>query len=113
MQALQPATPKLYFALLSARQDVARSLKTVSQMNAKTDEAEREVLSTLRRLASRLPKCSQEMVASEVCVAPYLYMRICEKEISRLIYYSLLTLELFSKRALRKEMDSSINCQRL
>lgn len=52
----------------TVRQDIVRTLKTVSEMDAKTDAGERGVAATLKRLADRLPACTQELCASEVCV---------------------------------------------
>lgn len=43
-----------------------RTLKTMSEMDAKTDAGERGVAATLKRLADRLPACTQELCASEV-----------------------------------------------
>lgn len=47
-------------------QDIVRTLKTMSEMDAKTDAGERGVAATLKRLADRLPACTQELCASEV-----------------------------------------------
>lgn len=47
-------------------QDIVRTLKTMSEMDAKTDTGERGVVATLKRLADRLPACTQELCSSEV-----------------------------------------------
>lgn len=49
-------------------QDIVRTLKTMADMDARTDAGERQVAATLKRLADRLPACTQELCASEVCV---------------------------------------------
>lgn len=43
-----------------------RTLKTMSEMDARTDAGERGVAATLKRLADRLPACTQELCSSEV-----------------------------------------------
>lgn len=40
----------------------------MSEMDARTDTGDQVVASTLKRLADRLPACTQELRASEVCV---------------------------------------------
>lgn len=47
-------------------QDIVRTLKTMGEMDAKTDAGERGVAATLKRLADRLPACTQELCAAEV-----------------------------------------------
>lgn len=46
-----------------------RTLKTMSEMDARTDAGERGVAATMKRLADRLPACTQELCASEVRVS--------------------------------------------
>ena len=53
--------------LQNGYQEVMRTLKTTSELDARTDAGERGVTSTLRRLADRLPACTQELRTSEVC----------------------------------------------
>eukprot|EP00752_Nemacystus_decipiens_P010330 g9202.t1 len=46
-------------------EDIVRTLKTMGEMDAKTNAGERGVVATMKRLADRLPACTQELCASE------------------------------------------------
>lgn len=41
-------------------------MQSMGEMDARIDASEREATSTLKRLADRLPACTQELLASEV-----------------------------------------------
>lgn len=51
---------------MSKRQEVTSLLRTVDALDAEVDDTERNILSPLRRLAERLPTCTEELEASEV-----------------------------------------------